>query len=217
MTTPVLYIGNKVYSSWSMRPWLALKHANIDFVESPVHLYDDAAGDVLNALSPVGTVPVLTVGDLVVWDSLAICEWAAEQVPNLWPADATKRAVARAATATMHAGFGAIRSTYHHNIKRAEPLRTAPPQAAVAEVAMMDRMLGALKTTWGQGGDYLFGDWSIADAFYTPMAVRVRAYDLPVSATVRAYFANLLANEDFKLWQADAVREDYAHPPYESV
>lgn len=217
MTTPVLYIGNKVYSSWSMRPWLVLKHARINFIESPVHLYDDAAGDVLNALSPGGTVPVLTVGDLVVWDSLAICEWAAEQVPGLWPADPTKRAVARAVTATMHAGFGAIRATYHHNIKRSEPLRTAPSAAAVAEVAMMDRMLGALKTTWGQGGDYLFGDWSIADAFYTPMAVRVRAYDLPVSATVRAYFASLLANDDFKTWQADAVREDYAHPPYESV
>ncbi len=217
MTNPVLYIGNKVYSSWSMRPWLVLTRAGIGFDERMVHLYDDQAAARLQALSPAATVPVLVVDGVAIWDSLAICEWAAEQVTGLWPADPVARAQARSVVATMHAGFPAMRRVFTHNIRRRMPLRQDAPDDALRDVAQMSAILSHVLSRWGGEPGFLFGQWSIADAFYTPVAVRARAYVWTLPPVVQAYFDTLLAQPEFLAWQDDALAESFLHPPYEEV
>jgi glutathione S-transferase len=200
---PVLFIGNKNYSSWSLRAWLALTKAGVQFEERLIVLDQPHTDAEIRAVSPAGRVPVLRVGDSVIWDSLAIMEWAGERAPNLWPADPLTRAVARSAVAEMHAGFGALRQAFPMSIKRmAVPRRTPAPDAALADVARIEAMWAELRGRFGAGGPWLFGTWSLADAAFAPVATRFESYAIPLSPAARAYVDTTLADADFQGWAA---------------
>ena len=210
-----LYIGNKNYSSWSMRPWVLLRQAGIPFEEVMVRFDSFDAGSsfkqTLAAVSPTGRVPVLVDGDLAVWDTLAIAEYLAEKLPSaqLWPADTHARARARSICAEMHSGFGSLRSHCPMNIEASLPDVGAlvwRDQAGVrADVARLERMWTELLDA--QGGPMLFGAFSIADAFYAPVCMRLRTYALPVSPAVAAYVDRVTALPGVQAWIQDALRE----------
>jgi len=210
-----LYIGNKNYSSWSMRPWVALKQAGIPFEEVMVRFDSFDAGSAFKAtvlpLNPNGRVPVLVDDGFPVWDSLAICEYAAEQFPDrqLWPHDARQRARARSVVAEMHSGFTALRSHCPMNIEAHLPdigrlvwRDQAGVRADVARlVAMWTDLLQA------SGGPMLFGGFSIADAFFAPVCMRLHTYALPVPAPVAAYVERVRALPAVQAWITDALAE----------
>lgn len=210
-----LYIGNKNYSSWSMRPWVLMKQAGIPFEEVMVRFdaFDPTSRfkQTLNAVTPVGKVPVLLDDGLAVWDTLAIAETLAERFPDrqLWPADPGARARARSVSAEMHSGFTALRSACAMNIEARLPdvgaiaLRDQPAvRADLARlVAMWSELLAA------SGGPMLFGRFGIADAFYAPVATRIRTYALPVPPRVAAYIDALLDLPGVKAWIDDALAE----------
>lgn len=210
-----LYIGNKNYSSWSMRPWVLLRQAGIPFQEVMVRFDDMAAQSAFRqtmaTVTPVGKVPVLVDDGLVIWDTLAIAEYLAEQFPDrvLWPADRAARARARSICAEMHSGFSALRNACGMNIEATLPhigalaLRDQP--AVRADLARIVAMWSELLTQ--HGGPMLFGAFSIADAYYAPVAMRIRTYALPVPAEVDAYIQRLVALPGVAAWIADAMNE----------
>ena len=206
-----LVIGTKRWSTWSMRPWLALKRAGLPFTETLVELRQEnnVSADRIRAHSPSGLVPVLKDGDLVVWDSLAICEYAAEKAPSLWPTDAAARALARAAAAEMHSGFASLRGECPMALD--EPVRTAEvSEATAANLRRLVALWGGMLSRFG--GPYLAGDWSIADAFFTPVATRVRTYGVRLSdygddGACGAYVARLLETPEFLQWEREALAE----------
>ena len=210
-----LYIGNKNYSSWSMRPWVLMKQAGIAFEEVMVRFdsFDSESKfkNTILPLNPTGTVPVLKDGDLAVYDTLAICEYLAESHPDkkLWPADRASRARARSACAEMHAGFGALRSHCGMNIEASLPevgarlLREQPE--VVSDLA---RIVGMWSELLAQhGGEMLFGDFCIADAYFAPIGARIRTYGLPVPATISAYIERVQALPGVKAWIDEALAE----------
>lgn len=210
-----LYIGNKNYSSWSMRSWVLLKQAGIAFNEQRVRFdsfdADSAFKKTLRSVSPTGKVPVLTDGDLVIWDTLAIAEYVAEQFPDkqLWPADKTQRARARSVCAEMHAGFGALRSSCPMNIEAHLPeagaliWRDQPAVRADVErlVAMWSSLLQA------HGGPLLFGAFTVADAFYAPTCMRIKTYALPVPPAIATYVERVYALPGVQAWVEEALAE----------
>ena len=210
-----LYIGNRNYSSWSMRPGVLLAQAGIP--HEPVMIRFDAFDAEshfkrsLAAISPAGRVPVLVDGDLAVWDTLAIAEYVAEKFPDkrLWPADATARARARSVCAEMHAGFPALRTDCIMNIEAALPevgaLLWRDKPALRAEVARIVEMWTALLDA--SGGPLLFGGFSVADAFYAPVCMRLFTYALPVPAPVRAYMERVRALPGVAAWIEAALAE----------
>ena len=210
-----LYIGNKNYSSWSMRPWVLLKQAQIPF-ETVMVRFDSFASDstfkrTLLSLSPAGRVPVLVDGDLAIWDTLAIAEYVAERHPEkkLWPTDTAMRARARSVCAEMHAGFSALRGACPMNIEASLPDIGAlawRDQAAVrADVERIVDMWGGLLKA--HGGPLLFGDFSIADAYFAPVCMRLATYALPVPAAITAYVERVKALPGVAAWIADALGE----------
>ena len=211
-----LYIGNRNYSSWSMRPGVLLAQAGIAH-EAIVIRFDDAMGPEsqfkrsVAAVSPAGRVPVLVDGNLAVWDTLAIAEYVAEKFPDkrLWPADATARARARSVCAEMHAGFGALRGACPMNIEASLPDAGAliwRDHAGVrADVARIVEMWSGLLDA--SGGPLLFGEFSIADAYYAPVCMRLLTYALPVPAHVRAYIERVRALPGVSAWIAAALAE----------
>jgi glutathione S-transferase len=210
-----LYIGNKNYSSWSMRPWVLLKQAGIPFEE--VKLRFDAFSPEskfkteLARISPAGRVPVLVDGDLAVWDTLAIAEYVAERFPEkqLWPQDVKSRARARSVCAEMHSGFGSLRSHFPMNIEAALPeigARVVAEQAGVRDdLARLAGMWSALLET--SDGPMLFGSFGIADAFFAPVVMRLNTYRVPVPATISAYMQRVTALPGVQAWIADALAE----------
>lgn len=211
-----LYIGNKNYSSWSMRPWVLLKQAGIPFEEVPVR-FDSFEADsqfktTINAITPTGKVPVLVDGDLAVWDTLAIAEYVAERHPELalWPCDPAARARARSVCAEMHAGFGALRSHCPMNIEASLAATGAliwRDQAAVrADVARLAAMWQALLTE--HGGPLLFGEFSIADAYFAPVCMRLKNYALPVPPAIAAYIERVCALPGVQAWIKQACAEN---------
>jgi glutathione S-transferase len=210
-----LYIGNKNYSSWSMRPWVLLRQAGIPFEDVMVRFDSFDAGSsfkqTLAAVSPTGRVPVLVDGDLAVWDTLAIAEYVAEKFPSagLWPTDSRARARARSVCAEMHSGFASLRSHCPMNIEASLPDVGAlvwRDQAGVrADVARLEQMWTGLLEA--HGGPMLFGAFSIADAFYAPVCMRLRTYALPVSPAVAAYVDRVAALPGVRAWIEDALRE----------
>ncbi|HEY1104160.1 MAG TPA: glutathione S-transferase family protein [Burkholderiaceae bacterium] len=212
---PTLYIGNKNYSSWSMRPWVLLRQAGIPFDEVVVRFDSFDPGSQfkrqVGAVSPTGKVPALVDGAVVVWDSLAIAEYLAERHPErqLWPANAAARAEARSVCAEMHAGFGALRTHCTMNIEARLPeagARIWREQPAVqADVARLVAMWQGLLAR--HGGPLLFGGFSVADAFYAPVCTRIVTYGLPVPAAVQAYVDRVLALPGVAAWMADALAE----------
>ena len=212
-----LYIGNKNYSSWSLRPWLLMTHAGIPFEEVKLRLsFTDGSEfkNTLKKLAPTGKVPLLVDDGLVVWDTLAIAEYLADRFPGkqLWPADRRARARARSVCAEMHAGFGALRSHCPMNIEAALPAIGA---RVLAEQAAVRTDLARIDAMWSQqlaasGGPFLFGDFGIVDAYYAPVVARVRTYGLPLSADAQEYAERVWAAPGVAAWVRDALAEkDY--------
>ncbi|GAD20251.1 glutathione S-transferase family protein [Acidovorax sp. MR-S7] len=210
-----LYIGNKNYSSWSMRPWVLLRQAGIAFEEVPVRFDSFDAGSQfkrqLQAVSPTAKVPVLVDGGVSVWDSLAIAEYVAEAHPDkhLWPQDKAARARARSVTAEMHSGFTALRSHCPMNIEARLPEVGAllwRDQAGVrADVQRLVQMWSALLEQ--HGGPMLFGAFTIADAFYAPVCMRLATYALPLPEAIAAYVQRVQALPGVKAWIDGALAE----------
>jgi glutathione S-transferase len=213
---PKLYIGNKNYSSWSMRPWVLLKQADIAFEEVKVRFDSFDSGSVfrntMDALTPVGKVPLLVDDGFVVWDTLAIAEYLAEKFPdkNLWPQNTQARARARSICAEMHSGFAALRSACPMNIEASLPdmgqLIWRDKPAVRADVARIVAMWDELLTQ--HSGPMLFGKFSIADAYYAPVAMRLKTYALPVPASITAYISRLCAIPGVKAWMDGALAEN---------
>lgn len=215
-----LVIGNKNYSSWSLRPWLALRMAGIPFEEQRIPLDQPDSKARMLAASSAGRVPVLIDGSLTIWDSLAICEYLAERFPEarLWPADAAQRARARAISAEMHSGFAALRSAMPMNCRSRHPGRghTADALADVARIsALWDDALAA------SGGPFLFSHFTIADAMYAPVTSRFVTYAIALPPACAAYVAQLQSLPAMIEWNAAAAAETewvvadepYSEPP----
>lgn len=208
MRAPLLHIGNRRFSSWSLRAWLVMRKAGLAFEENLVPLNEAGTRQALSAISPGGTVPALHMRNAVIWDSLAICEWAAEQAPEVWPSHEGQRGQARAAVAMMHAGFMALRETCPMDLCRT-PSAIMLTDATQLDVARIQALWHDVKSV---DGPWLFGRWSIADAFFTPVAARFYAYDIPLHAEAQAYCDTLLADEDYRVWHQAAQAETFANP-----
>jgi glutathione S-transferase len=194
----LLVIGNKNYSSWSLRAWIALKQFGFAFEEKYIPLYGPGAKEAILRDSPAGKVPVLIDGETTVWDSLAILEYLAEKNPALWPSDSADRARARSVAAEMHAGFPSLRTHMSMNIRKRYPGRGRTPEV-LAEI-------GRINEIWSQArGPFLFGPFCAADAMYAPIALRFRTYE--VKATNQAYYDAILDLPAMQEWIAAAGRE----------
>lgn len=203
-----LIFANRNYSSWSMRPWLVLRHFGIPFEEELTPLSGEHWKENIQARSPTGKVPVLIDGDIVVPETVAIIEYVAELNPKkqIWPSERGQRALARAASAEMHAGFSALRKAAPMNVRASYPGRVSLD--AVADD------LRRIETLWGDlldrsGGPYLFGKFCAADAMYAPVATRFRTYVLPASDTAEAYVEAIYALPAFQEWLAEAIKEPW--------
>ncbi|MET0182726.1 MAG: glutathione S-transferase family protein [Caulobacterales bacterium] len=216
-----LFIGNKNYSSWSMRPWLALRWGGIAFEERVLQLgmlgYGKSKQPAVLAASPSGRVPALQMeSGVVIWDSLAICEWAAERAPDLWPQDAEARAIARAVTAEMHSGFQALRRDAPMNLRRRAPAREWH-QDVVGDVTRIEEMWADCRKRFGASGPFLLGRRTIADAFYAPVATRFRTYAIPLSPAAQSYCDTIFADADFQEWDEAAAREPWTQPDTDGI
>lgn len=212
-----LIVGPRRFSTWSLRPWLVLKRAGADFETVEIDFTTPVGHVELKAVSPSGLVPLLQVDGETIWDSLAISEWAAERFPEarLWPAAPTARALARSATAEMHGGFIQLRTALTMNgghLMVGDSRSEAPSHvAAEDDIRRLIGLWREMRERFGADGPWLFGDWSIADAFFTPVATRFRHYGVDLAAlgddgTAAAYAATLLADADFRAWEAEALR-----------
>lgn len=203
-----LLIGNRNYSTWSLRPWLVLKHFDIPFEDEVLQLAGPGFRDVLAQRSPTGRVPVLLDGDLAIPETIAIIEYLADRFPekSIWPADINARALARAAAAEMHGGFTALRTHAPMNLRASHPGKVAADAVS--------RDLHRIETLWGgllerSGGPYLFGAFSAADAMFAPVATRIRTYALPVSDGASAYVEAIYSLPAFQAWLALALKEPW--------
>ena len=212
-----LYITNKNYSSWSMRPWVVLKQAGIDFEEVMVRFGDDPFNAdssfkrAITKVNPGGRVPVLVDDGLAVWDTLAIVEYLAEKFPDshLWPEDVKSRARARSVCAEMHSGFSAMRNACTMNIEAALPevgaviWRDKPAVRTDVQriISMWSELIAQHK------GPMLFGDFSIADAYFAPVCMRLVTYALPVPANISEYIQRVCALSSVQAWMSDALAE----------
>ena len=205
-----LVIGNKNYSSWSFRPWIAMKVAGLPFDEEVISLYVDGSREQILKHSPGGKVPILIDGDTHVWESLAILEYVAEKFPaaGLWPADAAARAHARAISHEMHAGFLPLRRLMPMNFWRPVERRHLTSEAA-ANVQRIDALWSDCRARFGKGGPFLFGTWSAADAMYAPVVSRFHTYGVEVGAAARAYMEATMALPAWKEWSAAALKEEW--------
>lgn len=203
-----LVIGNKNYSSWSMRPWLLMRHFDIPFEERFIPLYQDGHKEKIRPLSPSGRVPCLIDGNLAIWDSLAICEYLAERHSGLWPADPAARGVARSACAEMHSGFTGLRTHFCMNIRRRSP-RPVPNAEVQADIDRVVALWTNCRTRFGQatGKPWLFGSFSIADAFYAPVCFRFQTYGVALSGLAGEYQQAMLATPVLQTLAAAATRE----------
>jgi len=202
----LLVIGNKNYSSWSLRPWLAMKALGIAFDEKRIPLYGPATKGELLKHSPSGKVPCLVDGSLAVWDSLAILEYLAEHHPQLWPAERGERARARALAAEMHSGFANLRNHMGMNVRKRYPGRGRTPEV-LEEIKRIDAI-------WSQAkGPFLFGAFGAVDAMYAPVVLRFRTYEVRVSN--RDYAEAVLALPAMREWIEAAGREPESIPQFD--
>ena len=211
-----LVIGDKNYSSWSMRPWLVLKHFGIAFEEVMVLLNEAESKASILEHSPSGKVPCLIADDgVTVWDSLAICERLAERYPQhaMWPRDAVARGHARSVSAEMHSGFGALRNNMWMNIRASFPGKNATP-GALNDIGRIDAIWSGCLDTYG--GPFLFGEFGIADAMYAPVVMRFNTWQPALSEAAAAYVRRVTALPAVKAWIDDALRETHTIP-YQDV
>jgi glutathione S-transferase len=214
-----LVIGNKNYSSWSMRPWLALRANNIAFEEIFIPLYTGAADKqrILD-VSQAGKVPVLIDGDATIWDSLAIIEYAAERFPDarLWPGDRAARAHARSISAEMHSGFMALRNECGMNLHR--PIGAiALSDDARADIARIRQIWAGCRAAYGKGGPFLFGAFGAADAMFAPVVHRFRTYAIALEPEAQAYMDTMMALPAFQEWTRAALAETVVIEKFETA
>ena len=201
-----LYIGNKNYSSWSLRGWLVAKLSGERFEEVPVPLVGRAPNPANLSFSPSGLVPCLHDGELIVWDSLAIAGHLAERHPEMWPSDRAARAWARSISAEMHSGFSTLRNQMTMCIRERVDVRpwSEPLKADIARVV---HIWDESRRRFGSGGAFLCGRFSIADCFYAPVAFRFQTYDVKVEGIARAYLDALLGHPLLREWEKAALAE----------
>lgn len=206
-----LVIGPYAYSTWSLRPWLVLKRAGLPFTTQVITLHAPDAPQQLARHSPSGFVPVLKVGDDTIWDSLGIALWCAERVKGLWPEDPTARALAYSVTCEMHSGFMGLRTAcsmgVDHPMVGSARSQAQETPALEKDLRRLVEIWKTMRTRFASRGPWLFGTWSIADAFFTPVATRVRHYGLRLDThgddgQGRAYVETLLSQPDFLEWEA---------------
>ncbi len=202
----LLVIGNKNYSSWSLRPWLAMRVLGLPFEEQRLALYTAQAKAEILRRSPAGKVPILVDGSTVVWDSLAILEYLAERQPSLWPADRGQRARARSLAAEMHSGFAQLRTHMSMNVRRRHPGKGRTPEV-LAEVARIQQIFDAAQ------GPFLFGAFGAVDAMYAPVVLRFRTY--AVEAANRQYMENVLGLPAMREWIEAAEGESESLPQFD--
>jgi glutathione S-transferase len=208
MSDYTLVIGNKNYSSWSLRPWLAMRHCGLPFREVRIPLYTPESKAQILAQSPSGKVPCLIDGSLAIWDSLSICEYLAERHPRLqlWPDDVQARAVARSMSAEMHSGFQNLRTHMSMNCRGRFPGLGRTVEVA-GEIERIQRSWGDARAKYVAGGPFLFGRFSIADAMYAPVVLRFRTYAVQLNPVCREYADTILALPAMQQWLADAEAE----------
>jgi glutathione S-transferase len=201
MSKLALVIGNKKYSSWSLRPWILLRHAGAAFDEIRIPLYRPESKEQILRYSPSGKVPLLIDGEVRIWESLAICEYVAERFPqaHLWPDDGGTRAVARAVASEMHAGFAALRMELPMNC-RGPRSGVVPSAEAQADVDRITSVWRECRQRFGAAGPWLFGDYSVADAMFAPVAIRFSTYAVPLPSEARSYVATALADPPMRDW-----------------
>ena len=211
-----LFITNKNYSSWSLRPWIAMKVAGIDFTELVVPLYEPGSRERVLAYSPTGKVPALADEGVKVWESLAILDHLADKFPRagLWPADAAARAHARAVAAEMHAGFAPLRRHCPMNMWRTPGRRELTPDVQ-ADTSRIEAIWTECRARFGEGGPFLFGAFSAADAMYAPVVSRFHTYGIPVGPQVRDYMEAVMALPAWAEWRAAALAEPWILPQSE--
>jgi glutathione S-transferase len=211
-----LVIGNRNYSSWSFRPWFAMKVAGIPFKETVISLYVSGSREKVLAASPSGKVPALIDGDLHVWDSLAIMEYLNEKFPDrkLWPQDAAVRAHARSVSAEMHSSFSSLRTDLTMNFRR-KPGMVRRTEATLADIARIQQSWEDCRARYGSTGPFLFGAFSIADAMYAPVVSRFLTYDVKVSAQVAAYMDAMTELPAWREWAEAAAKEEWVLEKFE--
>jgi glutathione S-transferase len=216
MTRYTLVIGNKNYSSWSLRPWLLMKQAGLPFEEIRIALYEGSYKDKIRQYSASGKVPALIDGNLAIWDSLAISEYLAEQHPDLhlWPAKPAQRAAARSISAEMHSGFGALRSKMSMNCRRSFPGAGRTVEVA-ADIDRIQRIWTVCREHADGRGPFLFGAFTIADAMYAPVVLRFRTYAVQLAPICRQYADTILALPPLQQWVAEAKAETEVIPAFE--
>jgi glutathione S-transferase len=207
----LLVIGNKNYSSWSLRPWIAMKVAGIPFAERFVPLNAADFKERIADVSPTGKVPALADGDTHVWESLAILEYLGEKYPQarLWPADQKARAHARSIATEMHAGFAALRRHFPMNVRRPVKPREPIPPEVITDVRRIEALWTDCRTRFGGGGPFLFGAFGTADAMYAPVVSRFQTYAIAVGPGARAYMDAVLALPAWTQWRAAAEKEPW--------
>lgn len=220
-----LIIGNKAYSSWSMRAWLAARHSGLSIEDVLIPLYEDGSAEAMRQYAPTGKVPCLMDGAVAIWDSLAICEYLAELAPeaHLWPMDRQARAVARSACAEMHSAFPALRKHMPMNVRKSLPGKGWPDdaeerKAVERDVARIEALWDRLRTDYGTSagkGPFLFGHFTIADAFYAPVVTRLATYGVHLGPIGKAYMDAILAEEHVQAWIRDAQDEPWHLPHVE--
>ena len=212
-----LVIANRNYSSWSLRAWLVLERTRVPFEDVVVPLGQPATAAEIRKHSPSGRLPVLVDGAVLAWDSLSIAEHLAERFPSsrLWPSDPAARAVARSVCAEMHSGFTALRQTLPMNIRRRRRGGFEAP-SVMQDIARITEIWTELRKRFGAGGPFLFREYGIADAFFTPVAARFRTYGVPLPPEAAAYREALLSWPAFRRWELEAEREPWTLPEYDA-
>lgn len=208
-----LVIGNKNYSSWSLRPWMLLSMAGIPFTETVIPLDTPDTRRLIAEHSPAGRVPVLKHGRLAIWESLAIMEYLAEMFPekHLWPKTVAARAIARAVANEMHAGFSSLRNACPMNLRR--PRRPVPMSPSVlADVARIEDIWHHCRSRFANGGKFLFGKFGIADAMFAPVVTRFDTYGIEVTTETHAYMDNVMNSSAFAAWKEAAMKEEWIVP-----
>lgn len=211
-----LYIANKLYSSWSLRPWILMTALDVPFEETVIPMYfPESKGRMLD-VSPTGKMPCLVDGDITVWESLAIMEFLHERFPDkgVWPRVPAARAHARAIASEMHAGFQALRQTCPMNLAKRFALRELSSDVA-DNVRRLEGMWSDCRRRFSGGGPYLFGDFCAADAMYAPVVTRLDTYQVPVSSETRRYMDAVLAHPAFVKWRTAALAEPWTIDHYE--
>ncbi len=209
-TRPVLYIGNKNYSSWSLRAWLGLRVAGVDFDEKLVPLFTEEWRAKAPVFSPSAKVPALFDGKKTIWEALGILEYIADSQPDtmLWPLDIDIRAIARSVSLEMHGGFGAVRNNMPMNLRKSMPGR-GRGEGVDKDIARIGEIFKTCRVQYGQGGDFLFGHFSIADAMFAPIVTRFKTYDVTLDPVGNAYMEAILGLPAMVEWYRDALAEEW--------